>query len=256
MIELFRATRAVAWRHLYKWIKVPANLIPTIAFPMVFFIAFAGGLSAMNRVPGFTYASGYTTYQYGFSLVQASAFGGIATGFSIAADFSTGFAKRLMVTTSQRAAIILGYMCSSLIRAILVCSVLTTVALISGMRPQGNLGEFSAIFGLCVLLNMTTTLWGAGVMMRARNPQFAPAMQIPIFLSIFLAPVFVPLVLLDGWLHAAASVNPMSFVLMSVRGFLNGTPDHVTAAWAAGLGMWCAAVLWGFSGLRSATRAG
>ena len=174
MIELLRATRAIAWRHLYKWIKVPANLIPTIAFPMVFFIAFAGGLSAMNRVPGFSYASGYTTYQYGFSLVQASAFGGIATGFSIAADFSTGFAKRLMVTTSQRAAIILGYMCSSLIRAILVCSVLTTVALVSGMRPRGSFLEFTAIFALCVLLNMTTTLWGAGVMMRARNPQFAP----------------------------------------------------------------------------------
>ncbi len=254
--ELVRGIRAVAWRHLYKWIKMPANLIPTVAFPMVFFIAFAGGLSAVRHIPGFNYAAGYTTYQYGFSLCQASAFGGMATGFSIAADFSTGFSKRLLVTSTHRASIVLGYMCSSLIRAVIVCSVLTTTALLAGMNVRGGFTDLASIFGLCVLLNMTTTLWGAGVMMRTRNPQFAPAMQVPIFLSVFLAPVFVPLPLLHGWLHGAASHNPMSFVLISVRGFLNNTPDHVVAAWYAAFGLWIAALIWGFTGLRSATRAG
>ena len=40
-------------------------------------------------MPGFDYPAGYTTFVYGFVLLQASAFGGIFTGFSIARDFES-----------------------------------------------------------------------------------------------------------------------------------------------------------------------
>ena len=35
-------------------------------------------------------------------------------------------------------------------------------------------------------------------------------MQTPTFLILFLAPVYVPIGLLSGWVHAAASVNPLT----------------------------------------------
>ena len=40
--------------------------------------------------------------------------------------------------------------------------------------------------------------------MRLRTMQAGPAMQMPVFLVLFLAPVYVPLDLLSGWLHAVA----------------------------------------------------
>ncbi|MBC7643648.1 MAG: hypothetical protein H7123_00885, partial [Thermoleophilia bacterium] len=46
VVITLRSARAVAWRHLYKWVKMPANFVPTVMFPLVFFAAFAGGLSA------------------------------------------------------------------------------------------------------------------------------------------------------------------------------------------------------------------
>jgi ABC-2 type transport system permease protein len=33
-------------------------------------------------------------------------------------------------------------------------------------------------------------------------------MQMPVFLILFFAPVYVPLALLTGWIHAVATVNP------------------------------------------------
>ena len=55
-------------------------------------------------MPGFDYGAGYTTFVYGFVLLQASAFGGIFTGFSIARDFESGFARRLLLAAPAPAA--------------------------------------------------------------------------------------------------------------------------------------------------------
>ena len=44
--------------------------------PIFFFTAFAGGLSAVDSAPGFDYPAGYTAFEYGFVLLQASAFSG------------------------------------------------------------------------------------------------------------------------------------------------------------------------------------
>ena len=44
-------------------------------------------------MPGFDFPSGYTAFQFVFVLLQASAFGGVFTGFGIAADFENGFAS-------------------------------------------------------------------------------------------------------------------------------------------------------------------
>ena len=75
---------------------------------MFFFTAFAGGLSRVDSVPGFDYPAGYTTFVYGFVLLQASTFGGIFTGFAIARDFESGFSRRLMLGASHRGGIVGG----------------------------------------------------------------------------------------------------------------------------------------------------
>ena len=46
--------------------------------------------------------------------------------------------------------------------------------------------------------------------MRFRTVQAGPIMQMPVFLILFFAPVYVPLSLLTGWLHAVASVSVLA----------------------------------------------
>ena len=87
----------VSWRMLHNLFHNKALLIPSIAFPLFFFVAFAGGLSSVGDVPGFDFPSGYTAFQFVFVLLQAAAFGGVFTGFGIAADFESGFARRMML---------------------------------------------------------------------------------------------------------------------------------------------------------------
>ena len=68
--------RAVAWRNVHNFFTNPALVVPALLFPLFFFTAFAGGLSRVDQIPGFDYGAGYTTFVYGFVLLQASTFGG------------------------------------------------------------------------------------------------------------------------------------------------------------------------------------
>ena len=95
-----RAATSIAWRQLHVMFSKPSLFLPSLIFPLFFFAAFAGGLSAVGNAPNFDYPS-YTTFQYVFVLMQSAIFGGVFTGFAIAADFEFGFARRMLLATPQ-----------------------------------------------------------------------------------------------------------------------------------------------------------
>jgi len=247
---------AVAWRSIHNFLTNPAFLAPGILFPLFFFTAFAGGLSAISGAPGFDFPSGYTAFQFVFVLLQSAAFGGVFTGFGIARDFETGFARRYLLAASDRRGIVAGYAIAALVRALITWTVLTAVALIAGMEVGGAGVELFGLYGLAVLVNLAATLWAAGVAMRVRSIQGGPLMQFPVFLILFLAPVYVPLELLSGWIHAVASVNPVTALLEAGRGFISGEPTVVALAFALAAVLPVLFALWARGGLKRAEAAG
>jgi ABC-2 type transport system permease protein len=247
---------AVAWRSIHNFLGNPAFLVPAIAFPLFFFVSFAGGLSAVADVPGFDFPAGYTAFQFVFVLLQSAAFGGVFTGFAIARDFETGFARRYLLAASNRNGIVAGYALAALVRAFLTWTVLTVVALVAGMNVGGGGIDLVGLYGLAVLVNLAATMWAAGVAMRVRSIQGGPLMQFPTFLVLFLAPVYVPLSLLSGWIHAVASVNPITALLEAGRGFIAGDPTTVALAFAVAAVLPVVFALWARGGLRRAEASG
>jgi ABC-2 type transport system permease protein len=247
---------AVAWRSIHNFLTNPAFMVPAIVFPLFFFVAFAGGLSAVANVPGFDFPSGYTAFQFVFVLLQSAAFGGVFTGFGIARDFETGFARRYLLAATDRRAIVAGYGLAALVRALVTWTVLTVVALVAGMEVGGSGVDIFGLYALAVLVNVAATLWAAGVAMRVRSIQGGPLMQFPTFLILFLAPVYVPLELLSGWIHAVASVNPVTALLEAGRGFISGDPTQVALAFALAAVLPVLFALWARGGLKRAEAAG
>ena len=250
----FAVARAVAWRQIYKYFTNPAFLAPAF-FPIFFFVAFAGGLTRVGDVPGFDYSGGYIAFQYVWALLQAVAMGGAFTGFSIAGDFENGFASRLLLAASNRSGIVLGYTLASLARVTVTGVLVTALALLVGMPISGGF-DFFGLIGLAVLVNLAATLFGAGVAMMLRTQQAGPVIRTPIFLVLFLAPVFVPLDLLSGWLETIARYNPFTVILDAARGYLVGEPTSTLPAYTIGLALVVVFALWALYGLRRAERAG
>jgi ABC-2 type transport system permease protein len=254
--ETLNVARGVAWRQAHLFFTNPSFLLPSLLIPLFFFTAFVGGLSRIRDVPGFDFPLGYTAFQFVFVLLQSAAFSGVFTGFGIARDFESGFMRRLMLAAPKRSGIVLGYTVAALIRWITVISVVTGVAFLAQMKIGGDGVDLFGLYLLGFFLSIAGTMWSAGVAMRLRSQQAFPVMQMPVFILLFFAPVYVPLNLLEGWIHGVATVNPITPLLEEGRGLISGDPTRTLVSFAIALGLVGGFVLWAARGLRHAEAAG
>jgi ABC-2 type transport system permease protein len=246
----------IAWRSLHNAYTKPAILFPSLIFPLFFLAAFAGGLSAVSETPNFNYPEGYTTFVFGFVLLQSSALGGVFTGFSIAADFQFGMGRRMMLASGHRTSIVVGYAMTAAVRVLATWVVITVVALLAGMEVGGSADEIVSLYLLSLTINVVALLFAAGIALRLRTLQAGPLMQFPVFILLFLTPVYVPQELLAGWVSHVAKVNPLTLILNTNREFLAGQPAEVLAAYGVAFGLMGLLAIWAVSGMRKAETAG
>ena len=249
---LWRVAGTIAWRSLHTYVRRPDLFVPSLVFPLIFLASFAGGLSALGSVPGFHFPAGYTAFQFVFVLCQSAMFAGLFTGFTLAFDFESGFARRLMLAAEDRRGIALGYALVALSRAAITLSLVSAVALATGMRITGSGVDIFGLYGMAALLVLVGYGWAAGVAFRFRSIQAGPLMQTPVFLIIFLAPVYVPLGLLRGWIHTVASFNPATAFLEAGRGLISGVHEHTGLAFICAVALIGLFSIWMLTGLRNA----
>ncbi len=247
--------RTVAWRNLHLLVRAPALLLPPLVFPLFFYMAFAGGLSSVGDLPGFDYYN-YDAFQFVFVLLQSAAFGGVFIGFSIGADFDSGFTRRLFLSAADRSAVLAGFGIAGLIRSVFVWAVVFAIALATGMKVGGGGVDLGGLIALALVVNLAAFLFAAGMMTRMRTLQAAPAMQLPLFMILMTAPIYVPRELLQGWIASVSKVNPFTAILESGRSLMAGSPFHVLLAFGAAGGIAALLVVFARRGLRKAEAAG
>src|SRR5207302_9357068 len=162
----------------------------------------------------------------------SAAFGGVFTGFAIARDFDSGFARRLLLSAPNRSGIIAGYAIGALGRWLITGTVVTIAALLAGMNVFGSGIDLVGLIGLGIGMNFAAALWACAIAMFLRTEQAGPLIQMPVFVALFLAPVFVPVHLLTGWIHDVSSANPVTAVMEAGRGLIAGSPVKVALAFA------------------------
>jgi ABC-2 type transport system permease protein len=124
------------------------------------------------------------------------------------------------------------------------------------MEVGGNGVDIFGLYALAALVNICGLLWSAGIAMRLRTLQAAPLMQLPVFLSLFFAPVFVPVELLASWLETIARLNPVTLMLEAGRSLIAGQPEHILGAYGGALALIAFFSVWAVRGLRRAEAAG
>jgi ABC-2 type transport system permease protein len=245
--------RGVARQSLRKLLKNPPKALPPMLLPLFFFAAFTGALSAVGDTKGFGYFD-YTAFQFVLVLYMAAMFVGIFTAFEIAADYESGWGHRMMSAAPRRMAIVLGYLIVALGRAVLAIAVVWAVALATGMPVRGGALEIAGLVTLALLLNVATTLYGAGIALRFQSTASGILILIPVFMALLLTPVFSTRPKLSGWLQVAADVNPLTAPVEAGRGFVADDPVSVVLAFAATGGLVIVFSVWAVLGMRKAER--
>ena len=134
----------------------------------------------------------------------------------------------MLLATRHRTAIIVGYAITAMVRVLVTWTVVTCVAL--ARRHEGRRQRRRRRRPLhCSRsrVNVVALLFACGIALRLRTLQAGPLMQFPIFILLFLTPVYVPQALLAGWISHVAKVNPLTLVLNTNRDLLAGLSAEI-----------------------------
>ena len=226
----FVPVRAVAARNIQGIRKFPPKLLPAILVPLFFFAGFKGALSGIGNTSGFAYFD-FTTFIFVLIVYMAAMFSAVFTAIDISIDFQSGIGRRFMAAAPQRMAIVAGYVIVSLGRGVLGIAIVWGVVGYGPADPRRRPGHRRFV-SLALLLNLAVVLYGAGVALRFRDVSAGALINLPVFLSIFLSPVFQPRDQLSGILKTVAGLNPLTPSIEAGRGFLADEPFHVGLAFA------------------------
>ena len=207
-------------RNLVTIFRTPEALLPPIAISVFFLVIYQ---STLGKAAGFIPDIGgsYLGFILPLSIVSSSLAGAGIAAQNLVRDIERGYFDKILLTPTSRAALLLGPILAGSLILGLQASIVIGVGLIMGLKVATGLGGLLAVIGLAVLLGTGFAGFTVSAALGSGSAAATQGAGFIFFPLTFLAPTFVPLALLDGWLKTAATLNPITYVLEAMRELLN-----------------------------------
>lgn len=211
----------VAGRALRAIPREPETFIPALFIPAFFFIVNVGALQDLTEnFPG-NDGFDYRAFQLPTAIIFAVT--GISRAPGLVTDIQSGYFDRLLLSPARRLPLLLGLMVADLVLVIGLCIPVIILGFFLGVSfGTGPLG--------LILFILIGALWGLAftgfpyaIALKTANPGAVGASFILFFPFAFLTSSTVPLDQLTGWLRAVARVNPITYILESMRSLTGDT---------------------------------
>jgi ABC transporter DrrB family efflux protein len=215
---LLTDVRAMTWRNLVVYTRVPQLVVFSTIQPVMFVLLFRYVFGGAINIAGVD----YPTYLMAGIFAQTAMFGAIGTGLGLATDLESGFIPRLKSLPMSRAAVLIGRTLADVVRNIFVIIVLIAVGLAVGFRPA-SLGGVLLGVGLMLLFSFAMSWVFALIGLRSGSPEATQASSFPIvFPLVFASGAFVPTITMPDWLGSFAREQPVGVTVTAMRSLLLG----------------------------------
>lgn len=239
-IEAARAARQsmlmeaalMSWRNLVAVFRTPEAMLPPLAISLFFLVIYDSTLGrASSFIPDLG-SNNYLGFILPLSIVSASLAGAGIAAQNLVREIESGYFDKLLLTPISRAALLLGPILAGAVILGVQAGLVMLVGLLLGLQPSTGLPGLLAVGGLAILLGTGFAGFTVSAALGSGNAAATQGASFLFFPLTFLAPTFVPLELLDGWLSTAARFNPITYVLEAMRGLMNSGWD-AAALWRA-----------------------
>jgi ABC-2 type transport system permease protein len=140
-------------------------------------------------------------------------------------DIERGYFDKLLLTPISRSVLLLSPILAGALILGLQASIVVAVGLLLGLEPATGLAGLLAVIGFSVLLGTGFAGFTVSAALGSGNAAATQGASFIFFPLIFLAPTFVPIDLLEGWLATAAKINPITYVLGAARSLITSGWD-------------------------------
>ena len=235
MPHIVHDTYTVFWRELKRYRKSRSGILIRMIQPAIWIIVigntFAGTQPLIESV-GFD--GKYIDFMAPGVIILTAIFTSIFGGVNTLWDRRYGFMAKTITSPISRSAIALGKMGAISLVAAMQAGIILAIALLIGVDM--DLFAVMPIMAIVILFSLGFSGISVSVAALAKSQEtfwgLINFLGMPLFM---LSPALFPLELLPDWLAAAASVNPVTYAILIVRGLMSGTLDAATAILAMGV---------------------
>lgn len=214
-------TMVIAKRNLMHIPRIPMMLLDVTIQPIIFVVLFRfvfGGAVNTGDVS-------YVNYLMPGIFVQTLIFACITTGVGMAEDLHRGLIDRFRSLPMARSAVLAGRTLADLAQSVLGLTVMLTVGVLVGFRPQGSPLNWLAAIGLMLFCGFAFSWLGVLLGLLASTAENVQAIGfVAIFPLTFASSAFVPTESMPGWLQVFTKHQPVTLIVNAVRSLLLDQP--------------------------------
>ena len=211
---------ALALRSVTRTLRQPASAIPPLIFPVMLMLVNAAGLDSSTRLPGFPTDS-FLAFALAVPFIQGALFSTMNAGTDLARDIQTGFLNRLALTSMRGSALIAGQLGGIVVLGLVQAVFYVAVGLAVGVDfASGPLGIL-VLLGFAALVSVGFGALGIFLALRTGSGEAIQGLFPLLFVFLFISSMNAPRDLIEvGWFQAAATANPVSYLLELVRSLI------------------------------------
>ncbi|KAA5806723.1 ABC transporter permease [Thermoanaerobacterium thermosaccharolyticum] len=209
----------------------PTELLTRAVQPVLWLLIFGQAFSRIRAIP--TGNVNYQTFMAPGILAQSMMFISIFYGLSIIWDKDQGILQKLIAMPVPRAAFVKGKAFGAGVRAISQVIIILFLSYLLGLNIKWSLlniimSIFTIILGAAFFSSLSMAL-AAIVKSRERFMGIGQVITMPLF---FASNAIYPIQIMPHWLQIIAKINPLSYVVELLRGYLiNGSISGASFDW-------------------------
>ena len=223
----------IAARTIREAVRQPGVEITNVFIPLFFLAVSTAAISNFSNAFG---VDNYLVFQLPVAVLQAVAGSSAASGIAILTDMERGYFDKLLLTPASRWSIVIGRVSADAVRALVFAAIMLVVTVVAaelqGKPMAGGAGAAIVILAIAALFGGAYSGIGIFVAMRTANAQAAQASFLLFFPLLFMAPAFAPMEIFDDWLRYIATVNPVTYIMESMRSLTLDDYEGEALHWA------------------------
>ncbi|MDI6029086.1 ABC transporter permease [Corticibacterium sp. UT-5YL-CI-8] len=207
------------WRAVLKFKHVPEQLFDLVMTPIMFTLLFTfvfGGALAGSP-------SDYLQFFLPGILVQTVVFNAVYSGMGLSTDLGKGLFDRFRSLPIWPLAPFAGLMVGDILRHLIAGTIILTIGLILGYRPEAGLFGIIAAFAMLIAIGfgMGWIFIVLGLLIRTPTTVMTLGFTF-LFPLVFASNIMVDPATMPDWLRAFVDVNPVSLMTSAIRGLMGG----------------------------------
>jgi ABC-2 type transport system permease protein len=203
-----------------RFLRVPANWIGVIFFPLVQLLIFSQLYQEIVRLPGFGGQTSYLAYLAPGQVVFAAFLAVSWSGFGLLVEYRSGYLDKLRALPIRRWSILAAEMVPVFFQAAVMAGILLIVSLVLGAEIVTGIPGFLLILLLAGLFGLAIAGISFVPALLTRSEQATSTFSLLLFPVVFMSTAFVPPELMPDWMRIVNEWNPITYLIEAIRSIM------------------------------------